>query len=34
MTPPTVSDLKWAATQEAIAEDPVPPPKLLLLCPT
>ena len=33
MTPPTVCDLKWAATQEAIAEEPVPPPKLLALSP-
>ena len=34
MTPPTVSDSKWAATHEVIAEEPLPPPKLLPLAPT
>ena len=33
MTPPTVSDLKWAATHEVIAEEPLPSPKLLPLAP-
>jgi hypothetical protein len=30
MTPPAVSEVKSAATQEAIAEEPLLPPKLLL----
>ena len=34
VTPPTVFAVKCAATQDVIAEEPVPPPKLLLPRPT
>lgn len=30
VSPPTVSFLKWAATQDAICDEPLPPPKLPL----
>jgi hypothetical protein len=34
MTPPTVFAVKCAATQDAITEEPAPPPKLLAPRPT